>query len=375
MNIFEYQGKSFFKQYGIRVPDGIVLDSSQDVPCFERAVVVKAQVLTGGRGKADAIRKCGNHAEVKAAVKDILEMTIKGHEVGKVLIEDAYDIEKEYYFSIFINRSKKTFSLMFTDQGGIDIESIDRGRISQVDVNPVIGMRNYMIKKLLSAYGLENDEELRDIISKAFKLFTDKKLQLLEINPLARTAEGHILALDAKVVLDDWYIDEAVKLSGSEAGGLTEFERDMAKYDVTAVEMGGDIVVLGAGAGVSMATADSLVQRGGTIRAVIDLGTLPSDSADPDLSEYAAGALKLLLKLNPKVILLNYYYQAGRLDYEAMTVSRAFGEVSKTLPIIVRCKGRMAAEGIALLNETDIYVTDSYQDACECAIKRLEALN
>lgn len=368
MNLFEYQGKKMLKDGNIPVPCGVLASSPEEILSFKDGGIVKAQVLTGGRGKAGAVRKCADNDEVKKAAEEILSMTVKGHKVNKVLVEDICDVKEEYYFSIFIDRRKKLFAMMFTDRGGMDIESVPRNEIATVDINPLIGLRPYMVKKLLFPYGLDSDSSLKELIYKAYAIFCSKQLQMLEINPLARLTDDSIIALDSKVVLDDWNVGEEFKQENMKTGDLTEFERRMSEYDVAAVEMEGDIVVIGAGAGVSMATADSIASRGGSVRAVIDLGTLPSDSADEEKSDYAAEAFRLLLTLDPKVILINEYMQAGRLDYEARTIKKAFKEASNTMPIIFRSKGRKAEEASVILEDTDIFVTESYHEAVKTAL-------
>lgn len=368
MNLFEYQGKRMLREAGIPVPEGILVAAPEELSGYDSGVA-KAQVLTGGRGKAGAIKKCSNADELRTAVDKILRMTVKGHPVKKVLVEEACDIESEYYFSISIDRKKKCFCVMFTDQGGMEIEALPHGKIKRVDVNPLIGLRAYMLKQLLFPFGLDKDKELKEIMLKAYDLFTEKQMQLLEINPLARKKDGSLMALDSKVTLDDWNVDDSLKTDDMKAGDMTEFERRMAEYDVTAVEMNGDIAVIGAGAGVSMATADSIVSRGGSVRAIIDLGTLPSDSADEEKSDYAAGAYKLLLTIKPKVILINEYMQAGRLDYEARTIKKALGEAAEAVPVIFRNKGRKAEGAVEILRDSKIYITESYEEAIERALE------
>ena len=365
MNIYEYQGKELFREYGIRVPEGFVIDSPEGLKECAAGGVVKAQVLTGGRGKAGAVRVCDDDKAVKQAVSDILGMKVKGHTVRKVLVEEKFDIKEEYYFSIFINRKKKLYTMMFTDQGGMDIESLPHDKITQVDVNPLLGLKSYMVKCLLAPYKLEKDKELSALINKAFELFMDKSLQLLEINPLARLEDGSIVALDSKVTFDDWAIDESIDTSDQDAGDSTEFEANLAKYAVTAVELDGDIIVMGGGAGAAMATADSIAARGGTLRAIIDLGTLPSDSDDPEDVEYACEALRMLPELGAKVIFFNYYFQAGRLDLEAKTLVKAYEGCLDKLPIVTRYKGRMSEEGRQYLREHNVFTTDSYEEAVE----------
>lgn len=372
MDLFEYQGKKFFSDAGINIPNGSILVSSpEEVPEIKRGVVVKPQVQIGGRGKAGAINICNTTEEVKEAVDKLLKTPIKGHLAKNILIEDKVDIKKEYYFSILINRKHKVPYMMFTDMGGMDIESMGENNIAFQDINPLLGLQDYMVKKLLSRFSLENPAAVAETIKKCYALFDSKKMLLLEINPLVLTESGDIVALDAKLTLDDWAIDESIDLKHQEAGDLTPFEKQFLEYQVTAVEMDGDIVVFCGGAGAAMATADSIAARGGKVRAIIDLGTLSTDSTDPEVSAYAAEAMRTLLMLNPKVIFINFYFEAGRLDYSAKTIKAAFEEVSKTIPVVVRFKGRMAEEGLEILKGTSMYLTTSYDEACKLALNKI----
>ncbi|MEA4847207.1 MAG: ATP-grasp domain-containing protein [Clostridiaceae bacterium] len=371
MNLFEYQGKKFFSDAGINVPKSILISSAEEIPEINRSVVVKPQVQIGGRGKAGAISICNTTEEVREAVGKLLKTPIKGHIAKKVLLEDKVNIKKEYYFSIFVNRKQKVSSMMFTDMGGMDIENVGEENIVFQDINPLLGLQDYMIDKLLGRFSLENTKGVAEVIKKCYALFTSKKMQLLEINPLVLTESGDIVALDAKVNLDDWAIDKSIDIKDQDAGDLTPFEKKFLEYQVTAVEMDGDIVVFGGGAGASMATADSIAARGGKVRAIIDVGTLPTDSTDPKVAAYAAEAMKTLLMLKPKVILINFYFQAGRLDNSAKTIKAAFADVSKTIPVVVRFKGRMAGEGLEILKDTSMYLTASYDEACKLALSKV----
>lgn len=371
MNLFEYQGKRFLSDAGIKVPKSILVCSADEIPEINTTVVVKPQVQIGGRGKAGAISICNTTEEVRDTVHKFLKTPIKGHLAKKILLEDKVNIKKEYYFSIFVNRKQKVISMMFTDMGGMDIESVGEENIAFQDINPLLGLQDYMLKKLLSRFSLENPKGVAEVIKKCYTLFIDKKMQLLEINPLVLTESGEIVALDSKITLDDWAIDESIDIKNQDPGDLTPFEKKFLEYQVTAVEMDGDIVVFGGGAGASMATADSIAARGGKVRAIIDLGTLPTDSTDLEVAAYAAEAMRTLLMLNPKVVFINFYFQAGRLDYSAKTIKAAFAEVSKTIPIVVRLKGRMSKEGLEILKDTSMYLTTSYDEGCELALSKI----
>ena len=369
MNLFEYQGKELFSKAGIPVPKGIIVKNADETPDIDGGRVVKAQVLTGGRGKAGAIKKCDTNEEIKQAVRDILAMKVKGHSVKAVLIEELSSVKEEYYFSIAINRKNKNFIMMFSRQGGIEVESLAADKFTTVEINPVIGLRPYMIKELLLSSGLDGNEQLKEVIEKSYELFTLEKMQLLEMNPVALTAADEIMVLDSKIVLDDNYLSGSVEFSENESGSLTPVEAKIAQYGATGVELDGDIAVVCAGAGVSMATADSIVRKGGSVRLIFDTGTLPSDSSDESKRIWASNAYAAVLDLNPKVILFNEFYQAGRLDYEAMTIKYVMEEAAERIPVIFRCKGRMAEAANEIHKDTKIYITESYEDACDMAIK------
>lgn len=373
MDLFEYQGKKLFSDYGVHVPGSVLVSCAGEVPALPKGGVVKPQVLIGGRGKAGAIRPVDTADEARALVEYFLQTPVRGHLARKILIEDKIDIAAEYYFSIFINRRNKCISLMFSAAGGIEIESSDPGRIAIVDVNPLIGLKDYKVKTLLERFDIQCAEEIAGTVKKLYTLFTDKKMMQLEINPLVVTGAKEVVALDAKVILDDWVVDEDIRAENQRSGGTqTVFEQAFAAVGANAVEMDGDIIVYAGGAGASMATADSIVHRGGKIRAIIDRGTMPSDSADEAVSRQIAEVEKMMLTLKPKVIFINLYFQAGRMDYECRTMRSAFEEASKTIPVIARCKGRMAEEGRKLLEGSNIRVINSYEEACAEAIRLAE---
>lgn len=370
MNLFEYQGKRLFSEYGIPVPRGTIVADVKQVPSLPTGGVVKPQILIGGRGKAGAIRFVDSKEQAEELVEHFLKIPVKGHQAEKILIEEKIDIAKEYYFSIFVNRPNKCISLMFSPAGGVEIEDNDSGEISIVDINPLIGLQGYMIKTLLSRFALDGNREFDAFIKKAYHLFTEKKMMLLEINPLVITGSDEFMALDAKVVLDDWVVDDNIREENKQSNGsLTPFERAFAEVGANAVELDGDIAILAGGAGASMATADSIVRRGGKVRCIIDRGTIPADSADESIRKQMAEVERMMLTLNPKVIFINLYFQAARMDYECATIKLAFEEAAKTVPVVARCMGRMAKEGRQLLMPTPIRVINLYEEACAEVIR------
>ena len=370
MNLFEYQGKALFQSSGIAVPEGILVSDPAQLPENVGEVVVKPQVLTGGRGKAGAIQICRGREEAALAVKNSLKASVKGHRVSSVLVEEKINIQQEYYLSISINRKSKQLTIMFSNQGGVDIEKAADGAIASVDVDILIGLRDYMVKRLLAPFSMADNASLQQLIRTLYQLFMEHRLQMAEINPLVLTPDGAWIALDAKVITDDGYADPFLSSQTQVSDAESSFERFMADHHVNATEMCGDIVVFAAGAGVSMALGDSVAKHGGSLSAIIDLGILPCDSTDEAVSDQSAKVLQKILDLQPKAILINLYFQAARLDMACRTMKKAFADAAKELPIIVRCKGRMAPEGLAALQGTAFLVTGSYEEACRLAVAK-----
>lgn len=369
MNLFEYQGKKLFESCGIKIPESILVSSAEQLPEFKKEVVVKSQILTGGRGKAGAIKFCKTQEEAAQAVGYFLTTPVRGHLAKKVLIEENIDIMHEYYFSISVDRQNKCFSMMFSDSGGVEIENNSPDRISAVEVNPIIGLKKYSLENLLSKYHIECEEEICATIKKLFNLFCEKKMMLLEINPLVITGDQRVVALDAKVILDDWFVGEDVKNEEQHSTAKTEMEKTMASVGASAVQLNGDIAVYAAGAGASMALADSIIRNGGSVCTIIDRALMPSDSECPEINRKIAHVFQSILRLDPKVIVANFFYQAGRCDCECRTLKLAFEEASKRIPVLVRCQGRFAEEGINLFKGTQIKAISSYEQLCGEAVR------
>lgn len=373
MDIYEYQGKQLFAQYDIPIPRSALLEDPENVPFFENGSVVKAQVLTGGRGKAGAIKKCFTAEETKKAANEIKDMTVKGFKVFKVLIEEAVETSAEYYFSISFNRAKKLISIIFTDQGGMDIESVPHDKLGTLDVNPFIGVQDYMLTKLLFPFGLHKDAELKALILKAYKLFADKKLSLVEINPLARKADGSIIALDSKVVMDDAAIDPSIDLSDMGEGNQTEFERTMRGWGVTAVELDsqGDIILLGNGAGAAVCSTDSIIKKGGSVRALIDLGTMGAKFPEEIREACQIKIFHYWAEQNPKCIFINMYFQGPWWNHWAGIIRKAYTDsgIAKQIPIVLRVQGNKSDVAKEILKDSDMYVVETYAEGCDLAIK------
>ena len=371
MNLFEYQGKALFATHGVRVPQSVLVSSPDEVPQLEKGGVVKPQIQIGGRGKAGAIRMCENAEEARELVSYFLKTPVKGHLARKVLIEERVEIAREYYFSISIDRRSKAIAMMFSGFGGVEIEN-NADKIKTVTVNPLIGLQPYMVRNLLAPFELDSRDQIAEVVEKLFALFMEKKMNLLEVNPLVVTAAGEAVALDAKVILDDWVAAESDKDAGENTASQTPFEELFASVGANAVEMDGDVAVYAGGAGAAMASGDCIISRGGTLRCLVDRGTIASDTSDDELSRELAGVIRTILDLKPKVIFLNVYFQAGRMDYESRTLKRAFGDADRTVPVVARLAGRMAEEGRRNLEDTGIFVTDSLEAAVDKIMEYLK---
>lgn len=322
MKLFEYQGKKIFKNYSISVPNGIVIEKKEDLKKinFPFPWVMKAQVLVGGRGKAGGIKIANGIEEAEKIFDELIKMEIKGEKVKKILIEEKIEIEKEMYLSFFLDRSKRQYLMMFSLEGGIDIEKM-KERIKKIYINPLIGLQPYHLRKL--------PKEIRNIAMQLFKIFIEKDCELAEINPLA-ISNGKAIALDSKIIVDDnslYRHDELPK----ERAELTPLEKEAREKRIAFVQLNGNIGVIANGAGLTMATLDVLNEFNGKGGVFLDLG----GTDDP---EKVKQALEIMVKANPSVILINLFGGITKCDTVAKGIIE-FMERNKVPPIVARIKG------------------------------------
>lgn len=355
MDLFEYQGKQLFARHGIPVPSGEVATTPEAArAAAERIggrVVVKAQVQIGGRGKAGGIKLAENPDEAEARARDILGMDIRGHIVHSVWIEAASEIVKEYYASITFDRGEKKPLVMLSAAGGMDIEEVAHSRpeaLAKLHIDPLTGFQQHHARWLV--YHSEIDEGAQRgvvaILEKLYRAFVDLDAMLMEINPLIWTASGDVVALDAKVTLDNNALYRHPDFAELRAS-VTEDEQERMAQErgVTYVKLDGDVGILGNGAGLVMSTLDVVALAGGRPANFLDAGG--GSKADEVVT-----ALEVLLSdAKVKSLLVNIFGGITRCDEVASGLLTALGQTGATLPIVVRLDGTNEEEGRRIIRE------------------------
>ena len=373
MKVQEYQAKEMFAAYGLPVDRSIVCRSVEDaVKAYEQLdtqkVIVKAQVHTGGRGKAGGVKLANGEAELRRHAADILGMDIKGFTVDRVLVGQAVNIDKEYYVSYVIDRSSKAAILMLSREGGMDIEEVARTtpeKIHKFVIDPSIGVPDYLARE--AAFTLFDDIALvrkaAPVFQKLYKLFVANDASLAEINPLVLTREGEIMAIDAKMTFDDNALYRHPKTAALNEPSEEEKKEQSAKSKgFSYVHLGGDIGCMVNGAGLAMATMDMIKLYGGNPANFLDIG----GSSNPNK---VIEAMKLLLgDKNVKVVLINIFGGITRCDDVAKGLLEAFQQIKTEVPIVIRLTGTNEKEGRALLQGTHFHVAETMGDATQKAV-------
>ena len=356
MDLYEYQGKELFRRAGIPVSDGRLAVSPAEARVaadeLDGAVVVKAQVLTGGRGKAGGIKLAADPADAEKEAQEILGLDIRGHVVRKLWIEKASDIAKEYYLSVTFDRGAKQPLFMFTTQGGVDIEEVAASSpdaLVRLHVDPFEGFQPWHARALVYGGGVEDPDEQKQIAAIAAKLydaFVEFDAMLCEINPLIVTPAGEVKALDSKFTVDDNALfrhPDIAEMRDPEA--YPPEERAAREKGVTYVKLDGSIGILGNGAGLSMSTLDVVALAGGAAANFCDLGGGGDAQTVVDALEIITGDPQV------KAILFNIFGGITRCDEVARGILQALDQMTIDLPMVVRLDGTNSAEGRALLEE------------------------
>lgn len=369
MDLVEFQGKQLFRRHGVpTVPQGLVCRSSEEVAAAAEtlfaepgrdAVVVKAQVTTGGRGKAGGIAVVEDVAGARAAARSILGLDISGHRVRVVYVEPATEILEEYYLSVMHDRVGRGYMVICSAEGGVDIEEVNRERPEAVVKHPLTpgetsdGLAPATAREILEAAAIP--EAVRDegveLLCRLFAAFRAADATLMEVNPLARAAGDSVLALDAKVTLDDnaaFRHDNYDEWRMDDVGSGHPLERRAQAEGIQYVKLEGSTGVLGNGAGLVMATIDVVAQAGGAAADFLDVGGGAS-------AEEMTAALSLVLD-DPDVesVLVNIFGGITRCDEIARGVLAALEELGGIeQQLVVRLDGTLAEEGRAILAEAD----------------------
>ncbi|MBW3601969.1 MAG: ADP-forming succinate--CoA ligase subunit beta [Actinobacteria bacterium] len=357
MDLYEHQGKDLFRRYGVpTTPPGGVATTSGEAEALARdaggPAVVKAQVLTGGRGKAGGVTLADGPDQARDAAAAMLGMDISGHTVGRVLVEPASDIDDEYYLSILTDRVSKGYKVIASVEGGVDIETVNREqpeKVVQVDLDPTVGLDRRRALDIVERAGLPPAaaDQAADLLVTLQEGFVDADATLFEINPLALTTDGRVIALDAKVSIDSSALFRQPELAElADTSADDPLEARAKEHGLQYVKLDGDIGVLGNGAGRVMATLDVVSEAGGRPADFLDVGGGAA-------AETMAASLSLVLS-DERVtsVLVNIFGGITRCDLIAEGVLDALGELGDVPQrLVVRLDGTNAEEGRRILSE------------------------
>ncbi len=358
MDLLEYQGKQLLKKHGVPVPEGLPATSvSEAVSAAEQIgfpVVIKAQVQIGGRGKAGGIKLATDRAEAEQHAEAILGMDIRGFTVHEIYIEQASEIDEEYYAAIVFDRSAKKPMAMLSRMGGMDVEEVaatDPEAMRMLHVDPLIGFQDFHGRRLAFESGIASDviRPVGAMLARLYAVFEAEDATLVEINPLLITKSREVVALDAKVTIDGNALFRHPDVAElRDASAEDEQEHMAAERGLTYVKLDGNVGILGNGAGLVMSTLDVVAQAGGRPANFLDAG-------GGSKAEAITSAVEVILS-NPKVsaVLFNIFGGITRCDEVARGLIEAFAQIEPDVPFVVRLDGTNDKEGRALLAEADL---------------------
>ncbi len=386
MNIHEYQAKNLFRSYGLSILDGGVAFTAEEAVEAAKRIgsqkwVIKAQIHAGGRGKGGGIKIANSLTEVKDIAESILGMNLvtpqtgaKGKKVLKVYVEQACEIKKEFYLGIVLDRSKGKFVIMASTEGGMDIEKVAEEtpeKIFKIILDPSDGIKSFQIRQL--AFNLlipkEAFKSFNKQVSLLSRMATDKDFTLVEINPLILTNDDEVIALDAKVNIDDnaLFRNQDLKelLDESE---VDPKELEAEKYDLSYVKLDGKIGCMVNGAGLAMATMDIIKLKGSSPANFLDVGGGAS-------KDKVKGAFKIIISdRDVEAILVNIFGGIMRCDIIAEGIVEAVKEINLDKPLVVRLEGTNVEEGKKILQESglDIIAASDLEEAAEKIVRVVE---
>jgi len=375
MDLLEYQGKQLFARHGLKVSPGEAVRTPEEAVRAARAigypVVVKAQVLIGGRGKAGGVKLAANEEEARQHAESILGMDIRGHTVRTLWIEHASDIASEYYASVLLDRSAKQPLVIFSVEGGVEIEQVAEQapqKLVRHHVDSMAGLSREEAVAIPTAGGADGDvvQGVADALMALYEVWDQEDATLAEINPLIVTPEREVRALDAKVSLDGnalYRHPDNQLLSDRE--NEDEIERRASEQGLQYVKLDGDIGVLGNGAGLVMSTLDVVAQAGGSPANFLDAG------GGSDAEKIKQAVALILANDAVKAVLFNIFGGITRCDEVARGLIAAFREISPAVPFVVRLDGTNDVEGRRLLDEAalpNVHAARTMNEAAEMVV-------
>ena len=377
MDLYEYQGKQLFARAGIPVSEGRLATTPDEARAAAEelggAVVVKAQVLTGGRGKAGGVKLADDAVDAEAKARDILGLDINGHVVRRLWIERASDIAKEYYLSITFDRGARAPLYMLTTEGGVEIEQVAEEQpeaLARLHVDPLEGFQPYQARRLIYGAGIDDPGEQKQIlaiIEKLYACFVESDAMLTEINPLIVTPDGEVRALDSKFTVDDSALYRHPEIAEMRDVAAADPQEQLAREKgVTYVKLDGDVGILGNGAGLSMSTVDVVVVAGGRPANFCDLGGGGDAQGVVDALEVITSDEQV------RSVFFNIFGGITRCDEVARGILAALEQMKIELPIVVRLDGTNADEGRRILAEAappNLHVEPTMLEAAKRAVE------
>jgi succinyl-CoA synthetase beta subunit len=390
VDLFEYQAKELFAKHGVPVTPGTVALTPADARVaaeqFGATVVVKAQVKTGGRGKAGGVKLADSPGDAEAKAADILGLDIKGHIVRRLLITPAADIASEYYVSFLLDRANRTYLAMASVEGGIDIEEVARTKpeaLARIPVDALAGVDEAKAREIVDAARFPSDvaDQVAAVLQKLWRVLIDEDATLVEVNPVVKTPDGTVIALDGKVTLDDnasfRHADHADHAELAESDETDPLEAAAKDKDLNYVKLDGSVGVIGNGAGLVMSTLDVVAYAGEEFGGVKPANFL--DIGGGASAEVMANGLQIILS-DPQVkaVFVNVFGGITSCDAVADGIVHAFSMLAEqgaavTLPIVCRLDGNNAAEGRRILDAAEHDVVELV-DTMDAAARRVAEL-
>jgi succinyl-CoA synthetase beta subunit len=378
MKLHEYQSKQIFARYGIPIPKGKVASTAEDARTIATElggpVVIKSQVLVGGRGKAGGIRVAKDARAAEDIATQILAMEIKGLPVRKVLVDEAANISKEIYLGITNDRAMRKPVMMASSAGGVEIEEVARTspeKIIKEHIDPLLGLKDYQSRDIAIAIDLPKQhwKLFSQIANGLWRAYQDCDATLAEINPLVITDDNRLLALDGKMLLDDNALfrhSDLSELRDLDIEAPSEIEA--RKYGLSFIKLDGNIGCMVNGAGLAMTTMDIIKLFGGEPANFLDIGGGAG-------SDKVAAAMRIILTdPNVKTVLLNIFGGITRCDEVARGILFALDEVKPQVPMVVRLVGTNAEEGRKLISDANMITADTLADAAQKAVNAVNSV-
>jgi succinyl-CoA synthetase beta subunit len=353
VDLYEHMGKDLFRAQGMQTPRGVVAFSGEAAAAATRELggrsVVKIQVQVGGRGKGGGVELCETPEAAAAAADRMIGIAFKGFAVTRVLVEELLPIAREFYTSLLLDRSRGDYLAMMTAEGGVDIEELARTRpeaLRRIHIDPLLGLRSYHVRELVGTLPVEAWEGAGEAFRKMYELVVERDATLVEINPLVLLEDDRVVALDAKVTIDDNALWRQADIAGlADQFPIDEVEARAKEQGLQYVKLDGTVGIIGNGAGLVMSTLDVVAQAGARAANFLDVGGGAS-------ADQMATSLEVVLS-DPavRVVLVNIFGGITRCDLVAQGILEALERVDARVPIVVRLDGTNAEDGRRILSD------------------------